>query len=332
MGMDALLPLTLSWRGLKISPRQAYELIALNVKAQDDYLHTLGLTPPEGWRQQGQRELDWCYHNHAKVFPFWHPDYPKSFFQMSRPPLLLTGMGLDGYGVDAPKPSGQLAVVGSRNLSFPAAKWMETEFSRFLQREKPVVVSGGARGADQLAHTLAIRNFCPTVCVLPSGLADIYPANLRRIERELFQTGGGHLSPFAPSQKMFKGHFSFRNELIALMTAGVFVVEARERSGSILTAKKCLQYGRELMILPSAPTLATAGGLMLIRDGAQVAVKAEDVIVFYRQLHFHHLDPLANAEAKTQNIGRPSGDCQGDNLLLGQCSEGGVQNPIDHND
>lgn len=111
--------------------------------------------------------------------------YPASFFAMPGAPLVLSYIGHPSWMRGA-----CLSVVGSRDASPLSQQWMEEYFAEFLQQEKPVVVSGGARGVDQMAHQLALRNQCPTVVVLPSGLGCLYPANLCAWKKKIIEGGG----------------------------------------------------------------------------------------------------------------------------------------------
>jgi len=210
--------------------------------------------------------LEWCRRNGARVLYPGHEDYP--FDENSRleeQPAFLASWG------EAPWRSGRcVAVVGSREPSDEALLWMETHFSWFLRERPAVVVSGGARGIDQKAHFLAIRAGRPTVVFLPSGLAHPYPGEWREWKEWVLETGGALVSAYPPHQEIRRHHFQSRNRLIAALGKFLFVVEARRRSGSSMTARLALDVDRTVCVLPACPSDPRAGGTVdLLFDGAQ---------------------------------------------------------------
>jgi DNA protecting protein DprA len=332
--MHPLLPLTLFWRGYKASPSVTYELLALSAKDLDSYLHRTGYSGPKDWRERGLLELEWCDKNHVTLVPHWHPQYPRDFLSHPYPPWLLTTTGdLE------PESRASLAVVGSRNLSWLAREWMERTFVTYLKDNAATVVSGGARGADQLAHTLAIRCGRKTLCYLPSGLGRIYPRQLATLTPLFREMGSGMVSPFSPLSDMRKEHFAYRNELIALSARAVFVVEARLRSGTAMTATRAAQLGKDIGVLPSTPHEGSRGGLKLLSEGARLVCDVEDLIELMDgglkpvrlPLHSSHFKPPVHAVKKTKQVRQPGCDNHGQESLFPNGVEGGVKNPV-HDD
>jgi DNA processing protein len=159
-----------------------------------------------------------------------------------------------------------------------ALSWMENHLSAFLRTTSAVVVSGGARGIDQRAHRLAIRSGCPTVVFLPSGLARPYPDEWRTWKDDILAAGGAVLSHYPPFQEIRRFHFEERNRLIAAMGRILFVVEARRRSGSSMTARLAADLGRTVCVLPGHPADPRAGGTIdLLFDGAAPIRDATDL-------------------------------------------------------
>ncbi len=106
-----------------------------------------------------------------------------------------------------------LAVVGSREISPLTESWMKNHLPPFLRESGVGLVSGGARGVDQLAHQIALKCEAPTIVVLPSGLKNLYPRNLEDMRPHL---GDGKLclfSEFEIDQELRKSHFFFRNRI-----------------------------------------------------------------------------------------------------------------------
>lgn len=209
--------------------------------------------------------------------------YPKPFLTMKEPPLFLEFRGQPHWlHLDF------LSLVGSREMSILTRQWLNQNLPNFLQQSKTGVVSGGARGVDQLAHLLSLKAGCPTVFVLPSGLENMYPDNLASFEVEEFRSNVCFLSEFESAQKIHKSHFYFRNRLIAALGKATLVVQASLKSGSLLTVHHGLENGRPILVVPSHPAVpGFDGNLKLLRDGAQVAMNDDDLLDFW-SAEFHY--------------------------------------------
>lgn len=204
--------------------------------------------------------------------------YPPTFSGMPGAPVFLSFKGHAAWLWGA-----SVAVVGSRDITQRSMLWMEESFAEFLRHEKPVVVSGGARGVDQMAHRLAIRNNCATVAVLPSGLGQIYPKNFEDWQKAIIDGGGCLLSEYPFDERMQKHFFLDRNRLIAGLGAVTLLVEARRRSGSLITAHKTLQLGKSVLVVPGHPCDSShLGNLDLLSDGATPIRDAEDLRMYFR--------------------------------------------------
>lgn len=225
-----------------------------------------------------EETLEWCRRNGARVLFPGHKDYPfGDDCRLEDRPAFLACWG------ESPWQHGRcISVVGSREPSDEALLWMETHFSRFLRERSAVVVSGGARGVDQKAHFLAIRSGRPTVVFLPSGLARLYPAEWSEWKEWVFETGGALLSQYPPHLEIRRRHFESRNRLIAALGKFLFVVEARRRSGSTMTARLAVELDRTVSVLPANPSDPRAGGTIdLLFDGAQPLRDHADLVSIF---------------------------------------------------
>lgn len=206
------------------------------------------------------------------TFPF-DPKYPTCFYGVESPPLVWSYQGTPAWF--EPR---RLAVVGSREPSKDTQQWMSSEFLKFCQSQEWVIVSGAARGVDQLAHLGALKTRSKTIAVIPAGLSKLYPFDFLRWRDAIVDTGGCVVSQFPLEAEMRKQHFHLRNRLIAALSPGLFVVEANRRSGSRMTADYALTLGRELSALPVHPMNANGlGALDLLFDGSQTIRDAEDL-------------------------------------------------------
>jgi DNA processing protein len=140
------------------------------------------------------------------------------------------------------------------------------------------VVSGLARGVDAAAHRGALAGGGPTVAVLGSGADVIYPPEHRVLFHDILREGAV-VSELAPGTPPRAFHFPQRNRIISGLSLAVVVVEAAERSGSLITAECALEQGREVMALPgSVLNGRNSGSHRLVKDGATLVESADDVV------------------------------------------------------
>ncbi|MEN0058951.1 MAG: DNA-processing protein DprA, partial [Bdellovibrio sp.] len=175
-----------------------------------------------------------------------------------------------------------LSVVGSREPCYDSLQWMEKELSAFCEEKKPLIVSGGARGVDQKSHGVALRKKHPTVVVLPSGLENMYPGTLLEWVKPVLDSGGCFLSEYAFTQRMHKYLFHHRNRLIAALGEATLLVEARRRSGTLMTANQAVQMGRPVWVVPGHPhDVHFSGSLDLLSEGALMVRDAQDLSMYF---------------------------------------------------
>ena len=280
----------LSWRGCPVFLRDFRSLKAEGARSVDDLKNTVShpetkqfLTTDKYWWKQAEKDFKTCGQNGFRLTWPGKEDYPTAFFKLDCPPVSLTYMGN--------LPSGEkyfpLTVVGSRKGHETALNWMDFYLPKIIQTGKVCLVSGGARGVDQKAHSIAIRLGLPTVCFLPSGLSCFYPADLNSFKREVLNGGGAFISCFPLSIPMRKSFFHIRNRLMACYSKLVFVAQAQLRSGTMLTAQKALDCGVPVATLPGPPlSSAWTGNLQLIYDGAFLLRDGVDLSLLIESLVF----------------------------------------------
>lgn len=199
------------------------------------------------------------------------PEYPPLLAQIYDPPLVLF------YHGTLPGPEEIcVAMIGSRDFS-PYGRQVAEIFSRDLSEQGITVVSGLARGVDSVCHRGALAGGGRTIAVLGSGLDVIYP----RENQDLYQQicgQGAVLSEFPLGTPPLPAHFPRRNRIISGLCQGILVVEAGEKSGTMLTVNYALEQGRDVFAVPGPVTSPTSRGTnRLIRDGARMALSAEDI-------------------------------------------------------
>ncbi len=204
--------------------------------------------------------------------PFGAPDYPPLLAAIPDPPPLLWCRGRPA-ALEAPA----VAIVGSRTGS-PYAREVAARLGGDLAARGVAVVSGLARGVDAAAHRGALAAGGVTIAVLGCGADVVYPPEHRALLEQLAAQGAAvsELAPGAPPRPF---HFPRRNRIISGLSLAVVVVEASERSGSLITARCAAEQGREVMAVPgNVLSGRSRGGHALIRDGAKVVETADDIL------------------------------------------------------
>jgi DNA processing protein len=170
-----------------------------------------------------------------------------------------------------------VAIVGSRRAT-PYGLDVADLLAADLAARGVTIVSGLARGIDAAAHRGALRVGGRTIAVLGSGADVIYPPEHRRLAGEI-AARGAVVSQFAPGTPPLPQNFPARNRAIAALSLAVVVVEAAERSGSLITARLAAELGREVLAVPGRITTPESRGAnRLIQDGAAVAMGWDDVV------------------------------------------------------
>jgi DNA processing protein len=184
--------------------------------------------------------------------------------------------GLVGDSIAAPPPA--VSIVGTRRAS-PEGLEIARTLGRGLAAAGVTVVSGMALGIDSAAHAGALEAGGPTVAVLAGGADVPYPRSKARLYGEILAGGGAVVSEMPPGFMAFKWNFPARNRIIAALAPVTLVVEAAERSGSLITAELALDLGRDVGAVPG-PVLSwrSAGTNALLRDGATLVRDARDAL------------------------------------------------------
>lgn len=173
-----------------------------------------------------------------------------------------------------------LAVVGSRAVSAYGTQ-VVNYLIEGLRGYPVVIVSGLAYGVDALAHKAALLHNIPTVAVPGSGLlySVLYPRANVSLAREIISRGGAHLSEFAPTQKATDYTFPQRNRVMAGMCHATLIIEAQERSGSLITARLATEYNRELLVVPGSIFSDTSRGThQFLKLGATPVTEPADIL------------------------------------------------------
>ena len=207
----------------------------------------------------------------AGVVTWNDPRFPSALLALpDAPPALWYRGALEAFLAPA------VAIVGSRAAS-PAALETAARLGSDLAAYGITVVSGLARGVDSAAHRGALQSG-RTVAVLGSGIDRVYPREHTTLAESIARDGLV-VSEYPPGTPPLPFHFPMRNRLISGLSMAVVVVEANEKSGSLITAACALEQGREVMAVPgSVLSGRNRGAHALIRDGAKIVEGVEDIV------------------------------------------------------
>jgi DNA processing protein len=228
----------------------------------------------------------------GRVLAWSDADYPAVLRHIPDPPLALMVRG-DLPGDDEIA----IAVVGTRRATSYGRRVAE-ELARDLAAAGVTVVSGLATGIDAAAHRGALEAGGRTVAVLGTGVDDVYPSWHRELAAAIVGQGA-LVSEFACGTAPLAFHFPRRNRLISGLTRGTIVVEAAEKSGSLITARYALEQGREVFAVPGPlGPVAHRGPHRLIREGARLVTCADDVLAELAPALRHRLAARRKAAAE----------------------------------
>lgn len=209
-----------------------------------------------------------------KCIPFLSEYYPEMCRQIYQPPKRLY------YKGSFPKEKYRIAVVGARDCSLygrEAARY----FAAGLVSAGVGIVSGMARGIDGWAHQGALESGGKTYAVLGNSAEICYPAEHQRLYRSILKQGG-ILSEYPPGTKARPGYFPMRNRIISALCQGILVVEARKKSGSLITAGQALEQGKDVFVIPGRIRDELSEGCNnLIKQGAFLVSEPEEILDHY---------------------------------------------------
>ncbi|GAB6268238.1 MAG: DNA-processing protein DprA [Smithella sp.] len=218
-----------------------------------------------------KEELELLDKNKINVITCQDKLYPAKLLNIyDRPPLIYVRGNLKNEDIN-------IAIVGSRMAS-TYGKYTTEKISRELALKGLTIVSGMARGIDSTAHRGAITAHGRTIAVLGSGLDVIYPPENKKLFDDIIQNGAV-ISEFPPGTPPLSANFPTRNRIISGMSYGVVIIEAGEKSGSLITARLALEQGREVFAVPgSIDSAGSRGTNKLIKQGAILIENIDDIL------------------------------------------------------
>jgi len=195
-----------------------------------------------------------------------------------------------------------ISIVGSRQHSVYAKEVLKKIISE-IKNQPIVIISGLALGIDALAHKFALENNIPTIAIPGSGLSKevLYPKTNFKLAEEITNQNGLLISELSPDTKAAPWSFPKRNRIMAALSDLVFVIEAKEKSGTLITAKLALEYNKNLATVPNSIfSDYSKGSNNLIKQGAYTILNGSDILEI---LNLNNIqESLFSQENKNNNL------------------------------
>lgn len=221
---------------------------------------------PDFWKER----LNSCQ---MKCMTFFSEQYPSECRVLHQPPKRLF------YKGSFPEEKYCIAVVGARDCTLYGRE-MATYFSSYLASNGIGIISGMARGIDGWAHQGALEGGGRTYAVLGNSAEICYPREHERLYHSIIRQGGV-ISEYPPRTEARAGFFPMRNRIISGLSQGVLVIEARVRSGSLITADQALEQGKEVFVIPGRVGDSLSEGCNnLIKQGACLVTEPEEILEY----------------------------------------------------
>ncbi len=320
-----------------IGPRKATQLLERfgspeNVfHARRNELESLRLKPEtiesiikREFYEKAEEELEKVKESGGDILILDDGSYPYLLREIADPPITLYVKGNWQACFDAPC----VAVVGSRRASTYGENASEM-LSRDLAANGVCIISGLARGIDTAAHRGAIKGQGKTIAVLGTGINQVYPKENARLVEEILDSGGAVVSQFPLETPPLRDNFPYRNRIISGLSLGVLIVEASERSGSLITARLAMEQNREVMAVPGNITSKNSFGTnYLIKSGAKLVQQWQDAVAelpseISAKILPPKIDDKINVEDAAQNAQQPDGLNENEKLIWSMLSADG---------
>lgn len=210
----------------------------------------------------------------TKLITINDSNYPEKLKNIENPPKQLFYKG----NIELLKSNKILGIVGCRDCS-QYGKYVANTISNQLTKQGFIIISGCARGIDSFSHIGTIKIKKPTIAILGNGLDFIYPPENKFLEEAILNYNGLLISEYPDNAKPNKKTFPERNRIISGLSDGLIIVEAKERSGALITAEFALEQGKNIYAVPGNITSKTSVGTnRLIYDGAKILTNIDDVL------------------------------------------------------
>jgi len=232
-----------------------------------------------------------------RMIPFYKPEYPEKLRYIPVPPYALY---VKGQIPDNRKIS--VAIVGARRCT-PYGEYWAMEYGKELAKYGVEIISGMARGVDGYGQRGALRVGGKTFAVLGCGPDVCYPKEHQGLYEDILGKHGGILSEYPPGMQPLAKNFPARNRIISGLSDAILVIEAKEKSGSLITADMALEQGKEVYALPGPVTSSLSQGChFLISQGAGILISPSEL---RKELKIQEKKPEQNSDKNEKELETP---------------------------
>ncbi len=223
----------------------------------------------------------------VQIISIFDENYPKKLKNIINPPGILYCKGdmncLSNLSI---------GIVGSRKAT-DYGKFCADKFARELSDLGITIVSGLAYGIDTIAHKSTLKAKGKTIGVIGCGINIIYPSKNRELYEEIENSGGAIITEYPFDMKPVSFNFPNRNRIISGLSCGVLVVEAQDKSGTLITASHAADQGRDVFAIPgNINSIFSIGTNKLIKDGAKPVMNVEDIIEEISEFDYINNKPI----------------------------------------
>ncbi len=220
-----------------------------------------------------ENEIEYLKRNNIELISIKDNRYPAKLKQIYDMPICLYAKGnieiLNNFSI---------AIIGCRDNT-KYGEQMAKMISEGLTKINVVTVSGLARGIDSIAHKSTVEKNGKTIAIIGSGLDKLYPEENLELAKAIIEKGGAIITEYPIGTKPEKLNFPARNRIISGISNGIVVVEAKKKSGTMITVDFALEQGKEVFCVPGNVTSKNSEGTNeLIKEGAKVVTKIQDII------------------------------------------------------
>ena len=214
--------------------------------------------------------------NNIDIISIEDNEYPELLRKIYSPPINIYIIGNKNILNNV-----NISIVGSRDMTF-YGECVAKDFAYNLANSGFNIISGLAKGIDSCAHIGAINAGGKTIAVLGNGLDTIYPKENIELAKNILNKGGAIISEFPLGTKPEKMNFPMRNRIVSGMSNGVLVVEAKLKSGTMITVDFALEQGRDVFVIPGNINSKNSEGTNdLIKQGAKLVTYYEEIVDEY---------------------------------------------------
>jgi len=225
------------------------------------------------YRERLEEQEEYLKRNNIELISIEDSRYPKKLKQIYDMPICLYVKGnteiLNEFSI---------AVIGCRE----STKYGEQATIKLvpeLVKNNTVIISGLAKGIDSMAHKITVKEKGKTIAVIGSGLDNLYPKENLNLVKQILENGGAIITEYPIGTKPEKLNFPARNRIISGLSDGILVIEAKKKSGTMITVDFALEQGRQVFSVPGNITSKNSEGTNeLIKQGAKLVTKAEDIL------------------------------------------------------